>query len=140
MSVITVDLLEKMRVWNDAVAQVENIAKPLIATEMALRKELFAMAFPSPKEGTNDLALPNGWKAKAVYKLDRKLDEAALPAVMDALRKLDVIAESLVRYKPELDTKAYKALSDANQAIFNQCLTIKPASPSLELIQPKEPK
>jgi hypothetical protein len=140
MSLVTVELLAKLKDWNDAVNAVDTVAKPIIAKEMALRKELFAMAFPSPKEGTNNLDLPNGWKAKGTYKLERKIDESALPAIMDALRKVDVVAESLVRINHDLDTAAYKALSDANQAIFNQCLTIKPASPSFELITPKEPK
>lgn len=131
------ELLALLKQWSEAKAEVAAICAPIIAKEMKLRKQLFAMAFPAPTEGTNNVDLPHGWKVKATYKLDRKIDEASLPAVLETLRKLDVVADALVRYKPEIDTKAYKALSEPNRAVFDSCLTIKPASPTIELIPPK---
>lgn len=131
--------LEKLKRWNELR---ETIAafKTTIDEEMTLRKELFAEAFPSPVEGTNNLELPGGWVLKTTYKLDRKLDSSALPAVLAELRKHDVPADSLVDYEPKLNLKMYRTLSDANRSIFDQAMTIKPASPTLELNPPKGTK
>ncbi len=134
---LTPESLDLLKQWAEQKDKLATICEPIVAEEMRLRKLVFALAFPTPVEGTNDLDLPNGWKIKGTYKLDRKLDEAALPAVLETLRQQGVVADSLIRRKPEIDTKAYRALSDANRLIFEQAMTIKPASPTLELNPPK---
>lgn len=134
---LTPESLELLKQWAEQKDKLATICAPIVAEEMRLRKLVFAIAFPSPVEGTNDVDIPNGWKIKGTYKLDRKLDEAALPIALAELRKQNVVTETLIRYKPEIETKAYKALSDANRMILEQAMTIKPASPTLELIPPK---
>lgn len=128
-----------LRDWNTAVAQVAT-CKPLIAQEQELRKAVMAEFFPTPKEGVNNLDMGQGWTLKGTYKIDRKVDEAALPAVKEQLRELGINADTLVKYKPELATTSYKALPEQARLIFDTALTIKPGSPTLELIPPKEKK
>ena len=130
---------QKLSEWTAALAAAE-VAKVAVAREQALRKEVMALFFPTPEEGVNNLPLEAGWTLKATYKLERKLDEAALPAVLKQLREMGVNPDTLIRTKPELETKAYKSLAQINPAavrVFEQALTIKPGSPVVELIPPK---
>lgn len=120
--------------------QAMTAAKALIDREQMLRKLVFAEFFPAPVEGTNKIDIENGWQLKAVHKLDRKIDEAALPSTLDALRKKGISADSLVRYKPEIQIKAFKGLTKEDRDIFSACLTTKPGSPTLDLIPPPESK
>jgi len=137
MTIATKEFLALLKEWDELKKQMFDFA-PVVAREMQVRKDIFALAFPTPKEGTNTTDLPNDWKIKGIYKLDRKIDEAALPAVLEELRKLGINPDPLIKWKPDLVTGDYKALSPANKAIFDQALTTKPASPTVELIPPKE--
>ena len=137
---ITEEQLALLARWEEALRAAAQ-AKRLIELEQELRKQVQAALFPAPKEGANTMELNAGWKLKLTYKLDRKLDEATLPAVKEELRKMNVNPDPLVKMKPELDLAAYRNLMKiAPEAgkVFDQALMIKPASPTLELISPKE--
>lgn len=110
----------------------------LRAEEMALRKEIFEECFPSPREGVNDYPLEAGYVLKGTYKLDRKLDEAALDSLAKELREEGVPVDSLVVYKPSLVTKEYRELTEEQRILFEQVITIKPASPSMAIVLPKK--
>lgn len=131
--------LELLNAWWSAFNEAEA-AKAVIRREQELRKQVFEYYFKDPREGTNYLELPNGWRLKAIYKLDRKIDEAALPAVKEQLKELGVNVDALVEYKPTLKTKLYRELTAEQARIFDQALTIKPSSPIIELVQPEETK
>lgn len=131
--------LELLNAWWNAFNEAEA-AKVVIRREQELRKQVFEYYFKDPREGTNYLELPNGWRLKAIYKLDRKIDEAALPAVKEQLKELGVNVDALVEYKPTLKTKLYRELTAEQARIFDQALTIKPSSPIIELVQPEETK
>jgi len=128
------EYLAKLYQWKTVADQLSLLK----TQEMVLRKELFAVAFEEPLEGTNKAELPGGWTLKGVYKLDRSIDEASFLAIKEKLVSVGVSTDSLVRYKIDLVLKSYKALSDATRAIMDQCLVTKPGAPSLELISPKE--
>jgi hypothetical protein len=106
--------------------------------EMELRKQIFKEAFPDPKEGTNNHNLPDNYVLKGKYSLNRSIDQGAFDAIKEKLREMNVNPDTLVRYKPELALSVYKALKDDEKALFEQCLTIKPGSPSLEIVLPKK--
>lgn len=127
------DYLAKLTLWQQTKAQAEQ----LTATERRLREELFSVAFPAPTEGTNNIDLPEGWKLKGVLKINRTLDEAALPAVMEAVRGMNFNPDPLVKYKPELALRDYKALPENVRHVFDAALTIKPGLPTIELVAPK---
>jgi len=130
---------EVIAVWNLHVS-VNNLLKDLIPVEMEVRKTLFAMAFPEPVENTNTLELSHGWKLKAMHKFDRKIDEAAMPDILAELQNLGVNTDILIKYIPQLEMTNYRSMTEENRTIFNQCITTKPGSPSLELIAPKVKK
>lgn len=126
---------EKLNQWQAVVATIKTVV-PLIEQEKAMRQELFGDAFPAPKEGTNNLELMDGWKLKGTLKIDRKIDDAALPAVMEAIRGMGVNPDPCIERKPSLALKAYKALPPEIQKVFDTALTIKPALPTIEVVPP----
>lgn len=133
------DRVAKLQEWHQAVLAAQE-AKKVVEAEQALRKEVMALFFPEPVEGTNKFELEAGWSLKATHKIERKVDEAALPAVLHQLREMGVNPDPLIRTKPDLDPKAYKSLVQINPDaahVFEQALTIKPGSPTVELVPPK---
>lgn len=136
---MTPEQTTKLAEWSEALKQAQE-AKPLIENEQRLRKEVMTMFFPEPVEGTNTQPLENGWKLKSTYSLDRKIDPAALPAVLAKLREMGVNPDPLVRINPSLATTEYKALITINPEaakVFDQALIISPKSPTVELVPPK---
>jgi hypothetical protein len=128
--------------WAAAVAAAAA-AKLVIEKEQELRKQVASLFFTEPKEGVNTIDLAQKWKLKLTYKVDRKVDEASIAAVKEQLTEMGISIDTLLQYKPSLATSAYKSLVDVNPLagkIFDQALIIKPASPTLELVPPKEAK
>lgn len=156
---------ERLAYWFNLRKRIEAEAAPLIEEERALRKELFAMFFPEPVEGSNEHVLPDGFRLKATYPIERKVDQDAFVALRDSkgeahvefLKKLNVdvaavdltkpVAEimkisidKLVRWEPKLETKEFKKLTAEQQKLFGVCLNTKPGSISMEVEQPKVTK
>jgi hypothetical protein len=113
-------------------------ATAFLNKEKELRKQVFNALFPSPEEGTNHLTLPDGTEIKAVYKLNRTLDEAPLASTLQLLRERGFDADSLVTWKPSLVLGAYRKLDGTTLGIFNSVVTTKPALPTLEIKLPSK--
>ena len=126
-------LLEALAKWETAKTALDT-AK---VREAELRQEVFGLAFPKAKEGTNTLALFSGWALKGVRTINRTIDVAALPAVLVELREEGVVADALVDYKPSLNLAQYRALPTDKRKVFEQALTIKDGTPSLKIVPPK---
>lgn len=122
----------------DAWEAVDQLRSLIQDCEMDMRLKLFAGAWANPKEGTNSHKLPDGRVLKGQYKINRYIDEAALPATLEALRERGVAnTDALVRYKPELAKREWNALSEENKLIFSAAVTSKPGAPSFEITIPK---
>lgn len=108
--------------------------------EASKRMQLFGGAFPNPKEGTNKLLLADGRTIKATYTINRKIDDAALPVTLQAMREQGVAnTDALVRYKAELAKKEWNTLSDENKLLFSPAIIATPGMPQLEIIEAKAP-
>jgi hypothetical protein len=114
----------------------EQLAK-LKVNEMLLRKRIVAKFFPTPKEGVNSHPLEAGWVMKADCGIDRKIEEAVLTTLKPAFKEAKISVDKLVRWKPELAVKEYRALNEEQRHLFDQALIIKPSSPQLEIVLPK---
>lgn len=123
--------------WYSLTKEIEEFKEKKMKREMELRKLLTAVLFPNPVEGTQRQDMPAGWQFKLQYKIDRKVDEAALPAVKERLREIGVNPDLYVVNKPELSLTNYRLLTEEQRQILDQALVIKPASPTLELVPPK---
>jgi hypothetical protein len=114
--------------------------KKLKTKEILLRKDIFGKAFPDPKEGTNNYGLDDGYVLKGQYQLTRDIDEGAFNALKEKLREEKINPDLLVQYKPSLVKKEYNKLTDEQKQLFDQCLIVKPGSPSLEIVLPAKAK
>ena len=127
----------KLRIWFEMKQMLERAKE----AESKLRDELVTELFSADKDaGSETIEIANGYALKATKKLDYKLNNKngeveALIAVIghDAVREM-----KLIRWEPKLSETAYKNADPQTQKLFDGCLTIKPAKPSLEIVPPKE--
>lgn len=129
---------ELIQNWLVAVKALES-AKAL---EMDLRTQVSKLCFPEPTEGTNTLELGNGYKLKLQHKFNYTLGgneevEMALNKIANTDNEGNFIAERLVNWKPSLAIKEYREADEKYKVHLNKVLTIKPASPALEFVEPK---
>lgn len=124
-----------------------------VETEIALRKEVKARYFPDAGDtkGTFNFDLGNGYKLKlknGEYVKVADTDEQSLETALDAIAKIGnlgaVMADELVKFKPELSLTEYNKLKDNDDAqakriksIIDKHITITPATPTLEFVEPK---
>ena len=117
--------------------------------EGELRKMIVADASlfnPNKQSGTETVELGNGYKLKAVKKINYKVDnkEGQAFAVLKKLAALsDVSAhkcKDLFRFDANLKLSEYKKLDEQEKAIVDTVLETKQAMPSLELVEPKQDK
>lgn len=114
------------------------------ANEITLRRNVIASFFPTTKpdeEGTRNYELGNDWRLKAVFKLNYNVDKKNVDTMLDQLEKSGddgkFIAERIINWSPSLSVKEYRELSDAQKKIVDTVITIKPGTPSLEIVEPK---
>ena len=126
--------------WKTAKAELDAAQ----ANERELRAKVIEMFSTETNEmhsGVENIDLNyDRWILKITHKLDYKL--ADRDAVMSALTQIstsqeggNIIAERLVKWKPELSVSEYKLLNGGQRTIIDRVLTIKPATKSLELTQ-----
>lgn len=113
----------------------QELAK-IRASEMLLRKRIFSHYFRTPVEGTNTAELEHGYELKGKYPIDRDIDEAAFNVNRERFAAAGLKPDSLVRWKPELVLRKYRELTAEEQQLFDECLTVKPGSPSLDIMLP----
>jgi hypothetical protein len=109
------------------------------AKELRLRTEVIAQFFDTSKDqGTEHFELGNGYKLTAVKKLNYTLTNknGETVAALQALRP--DTAQRLVSWSPTLSKTEYDRLSSNEKMLLTNALTIKPATPSLELVEPKK--
>lgn len=113
--------------------------------ECTLRKACVSVFFPDDAtnvnaEGTRNFELAQGYKLKAVFKLNYNLKQAEIDAALTAMEKLGnqgkFLAERIVKWKAELSVKEYRELEPAYKALIDKVLTTSPGLPSLEIVAP----
>jgi hypothetical protein len=118
----------------------------LKGAEAMLRKRVFAHYFPNPTEGSKDNKVPlndgTGAIVQGEYVLNRKVDEGELEKLKEAmfaegsnLPQLDFT--KLIKWTPEVATRAYRELSKDEQAVFERCLVVTPGMPGVKVVIPK---
>lgn len=117
--------LELLDEWKTVKQQMASLK----TREMDLRKLLVAGAFPTPKEGTNRITLIDGQQLILKHTIQRNVDRQVLPTIRNQLRNFD----ELFDFKPDLNVKPYRALTEAERNIVDKALIINPGSPQLEV-------
>lgn len=118
----------------------QEAAREAIAAEMALRQVIYKASFEDPKEGTNHKPLANGWSLNGVRKVNRTVDKAVLPSVVERLKEKKIPIELVIAYKPSLINDGYKNLQPEIKAIVDEAITAKEGAPSLEIVLPAKNK
>ncbi len=106
------------------------------ALEAKLRKEIVAF-FPDPEEGVNSQDLGDGHLIKLTHKMTRSVDTAQLETLTSDLEEAGVPLDMLVERKPTLVKSIYNKLSPDMLKLFDQVITVKPATPSIEIVEKK---
>lgn len=148
---------EDISEWEEATHKLEEVK----AREIKLRGKIFKGLFTSPREGANNVKLADGTILNATHKIARDVDDEGLALltvlkVVDARQQLTSLGvdhsqmpddmfvtqalgikmPELVKFKPELVTSKYRELSKEQSAVFDRCLVVKDATPSLKLRLP----
>jgi len=112
--------------------EVQKQLAPLKAREMALRKQLFENAFPSPVPGANNKArLPHGMGLIGTYKLSYTIDQPAMFATRSDIDP--VVFDEVISFTPSVRDSAFRKLADDIRRPFTGFITVKPGAPSLEI-------
>lgn len=126
--------MEDMIKWSEMVQQL----KTLRTAEMLLRKKITIHYFPLAIEGTQSVKLNAGYKLRLTLPYDRSFDMGALAAGREMFQENGINVDSLMRTKYELKKKEYNTLTEEQRNLFDQALIIKPGSPTLEIVAPKQ--
>ena len=132
------EFLKKISNWQLLATKLKEIK----GLEMSLRKEIIAELHPGAKKGTHNTKLKNGYKLKAVIKEETKIILENLDNMLKTFKEEETgeSLENVIIYKPTFSAKGYKELSLPARAIVDTALVVNSASPSLELVAPKEEK
>jgi hypothetical protein len=123
-------------------ANADYALKKAKADEGAKRAELVKACFPDGLvEGTNRAELAGGYVVKAVVTPRPKIPD--IPLLKAAIAKLEAVGEAgkllaqrLVKWKPELSVGEWKKLEPKHRAMFAKAVSIEPSGPAVELIEP----
>jgi len=122
---------------NDLVAEYK-ITKELLAfykkKEHKLRLELTSTLFPTAGEGSFSKTV-DGIKVKASFKNNISIDKDALATYHSMLSEKEI---DCIRFTPGIVKARYKELSANERTLLDDCLIIKPALPTVTLIEEEE--
>ena len=130
---VTCDDEKKIAEWY----ALSNRISELKAIELELRSEICESLFRVRKEGTNTVALKDGYVIKCKQTYTRSIDDSVLSQILPDLIERDLDIQEIVDYKPSLKTASYRKMNETTQLIFDQCLTMRPSMPSIEVVKPK---
>jgi len=146
---------------NDVLHKWEQQKKLLDSAKSAERtyrdQYVAMMSDPSNRRGTETIPLLNGYSAKVTKKetisfikssVDaRRVDVNAVEAAQDEIEKLgnvgSVLADRLIKWKPEFSLSEYNKLDVTNETeaairkIVDRVIVVKPSAPELKIVAPK---
>lgn len=131
------DLLAKWQAAKTAVTTATTAENELRAKVIAT----FSTETDEMKSGVENVDLGfDKWELKITHKLNYKLGEIEL--VKEALGRIassmdggHIIADRLIKWKPEVAVSEYNLLNGGQRAIIDRVLTITPATKAIELKQ-----
>lgn len=124
---------EEISEWYTLNAQLSALKE----REMFLRKKICSAKFTQPREGTNNLPIENGYVMKMVHVVNRKLDIGQFELFRDTFESQKIPVNDIIENKPQLVVAQYKALTEEQRRLFDNCLTITDGSPQLSIVMPK---
>lgn len=123
------NVLDTIAKWKEAKDELDRWKEE----ELRLRLIIDRTLFPSPKSGANTAKLSPLLKVTSTHPVTYKVDEAALPSVLEKLPEGS--NETLFRYKPELNLKEFKTLDNKYKLIVSEAVTSKEGTPQLKVVE-----
>jgi hypothetical protein len=120
--------------WADLKARADKLKDE----ENVLRRAIANTFFSDKEEGSATMKLGDGRSLGATFKINRTVSAEELQVLTPAFHEVGIPVDGLIKWKPELVVSAYRKLTDAQRAEFDQVLTIKEGMPSLEIREPKK--
>ncbi len=114
--------------------------------ELELRKTVLKLGFDfesDDREGTQNVDLGAGYKLKAVFKINRRLDnkDNGVDKVLSKIEKSgpegEFVAERLIKWEPKLVKKEYDGLAPKFKKLIDEVITARPGTPTVSLVEPK---
>lgn len=118
----------------DYLAREWTLAKEAERQAIDARREIedkisATMHLKADQDGTVKLVTPGGITIKTVGRLNRKINMERLFAIAHANNRGDLL-ETLFRWKPEINTKAWESAPQSDTSLFNDAITTTPGRPS----------
>ena len=131
MAKITKGMIEDWRSWQDALQEAKK-------KEMELRIKICEALASDKDEGTHKFDIGN-IKVKVAKKNNYKIDREQYALLCEAFTEEE---KECVRLIPEVNMKDYRAYikqsetdDEINLDNLNECITVTPATPTLEIIE-----
>lgn len=132
--------------WNETKEQLTELK----AKEMELRNTVLSDFFDfdyDDRQGTTTVPLGDGYKLKAAFSLRYKLENKG-GETEDMLSSFiaefgdqgQFIADRLVKWEPKISVSEYKKLTDEQRDTVDSVLVTTPATPSMQIVKPKDKK
>lgn len=136
---------ETILAWKDSVAKLAAAKDHEMALRLKLCEGVFNYSPDELRKGTENLELGNGYKLKFVGAIRTTFPNVEqLRATLDQMEKSGkvgaLIADRIVRWKPELSATEYEQLPEQFKPMIDACILKKPATPTLEFVEPKASK
>lgn len=109
--------------WMQAAAELRELKE----REQELRKAVIRQLFPSPVKGLNKRQLDAERELHATFRVNYKVDKAAIMHVDPALR------DSVIEWKPSVKESVYNKLDHSAKLQLADAITVTPGLPSLEI-------
>lgn len=122
------DIKATVERWNE----IKEEIRALQASELTLRKFIFAQAFPKPKEGMNRV-IREGMEIAAKHTIYRRVDKTAFATMAPDLRKKGINLDALIEMEPKLVLDEYRKLDVRKRKIFESVLTITDGTPTVDV-------
>lgn len=139
---LTKDQVDAIQAWQQAAAALDTAKQAELMNRLKIVNEA-GLPFTTKEEGGQTLKLYAGWRLalKRTINYTVENDQAKINAALTELFAIEpVAAQSMIRWKPELNESVYKKLGAEGKKIMAQVVTMKPGTPQLELNAPAEPK
>ena len=100
---------------------------------------LSLIGIPETLDGTENAEAPGGYKIKVVGRINRRVD-GDLAQEIAAEHGLSDHLQSLFRWKPELNIKAWSHADQSITGPLSRAITAKPGRPSFSIVKTQQEK
>lgn len=119
------NIKEKIEVYNVVKTALDNAKEQ----EAKLRIEILDELFPAAGEGTLNMIVGE-YKVKGTFGLNYTINQEKLDETIHLMTDDE---RDCIKFKPNLSLTNYKKLDTAERQLLDECISVKPAMPSIKI-------